>query len=167
MVSPIFFYISSVISSPYKLRCALPRCPGGSCRRTSSRFHGSWPVRNNRAYRLREPWCLSQSRHGRQARCDVHFTACLISSSRSSLASRPMLRRTVVSGTDISAHCSGVKRPKIVEAGWIASDLRSKRFVARRMICSLSMNAQAASFDSRSMVKTAPGNGPNCVFDNS
>ena len=99
---PDFFYISSVISSPYKLRCALPRCPGGSCRRTSSRFHGSWPVRNNRAYRLREPWCLSQSRHGRQARCDVHFTACLISSSRSSLASRPMLRRTVVSGTDIS-----------------------------------------------------------------
>ena len=62
---PDFYYISSVISSPYKLRCALPRCPGGSCRRTSSRFHGSWPVRNNRAYRLREPWCLSQSRHGR------------------------------------------------------------------------------------------------------
>ena len=51
---PDFFYISSVISSPYKLRCALPRCPGGSCRRTSSRFHGNWPVRNNRAYRLRE-----------------------------------------------------------------------------------------------------------------
>ena len=69
-----------------------------------------------------------------------------------------MLRRMVVSGTDISVHCSGVKRPKMVEAGWMASDLRSKRFVARRMICSLSMNAQAASFEARSMVKTAPGN---------
>ena len=46
-----------------------------------------------------------------------HFTAWRISSSRSSPASRPMLRRTVVSGTDIAAHCSGVKRPKMVEAG--------------------------------------------------
>ena len=78
-----------------------------------------------------------------------------------------MLNLTVVSKTDISAHCSAVKRPKIVEAGWMASDLRSNRFVARRIVYNLSMKAQAASFDSRSMVKTAPGNGPNCFVDNS
>ena len=97
----------------------------------------------------------------------VCHSAVLISSNRSSPASRPMLRRTVVSGTDISAHCSAVKRPKMVEAGCIASDLRSKRFVARRITCNLSMNAHAASFDSRSMVKTAPGNGPNCASESS
>ena len=46
-----------------------------------------------------------------------YLKLCLISFSRSSPTSRPMLRRMVVSRTDISVHCSGVKRPKMVEAG--------------------------------------------------
>ena len=109
----------------------------------------------------------SRSAESIRASLCSHLIAALISSSRSIPASRPMLIRTVVSSTDISAHCSAVKRPKMVEAGWMASDLRSKRFVARRIICNLSMNAHAASFDSRSMVKTAPGKGPNCTFESS
>ena len=74
-----------------------------------------------------------------------YFSAFSMSASKSSRSSSPTLILTVVSLTSISRRCSAVNSPKMVEAGCIASDLRSNKLVALRITLSESMKEKAAS----------------------